>query len=731
MATRETMGKDIEPGLIARVSAGLRYMVTGKQPIWFGPLDPMPVVVPADQQPSVAGRQFDFPVGYNQRTTPRGDEQISFAQMRALADSYDLLRIVIETRKDQVCKLKWTIKPREKKAKPDDRCKLIRDFFQSPDKEHTWDDWLRMLLEDLFVIDAPTIYPRMTKGGALYSLEPVDGATIKRVLDERGRTPMAPDTAYQQVLKGLSAVNYTRDELIYSPRNVRTHKIYGYSPVEQIIMTVNIALRRQVNQLSYYTEGNVPNTIFRVPKEWNPDQIKQFQLWWDSITSGQSKHVGRFIPEGPDPIDTKAQALKDEYDEWLARIVCYAFSVEATQFVKQNNRAVAETVREQAMSEGLAPVQNWIRNLCNFIVTKHFDAPDLEFWWDDEEAIDAKTRAEVNKIYVDAKVIHPDEVREDLGLDPLTPEQKSDLNPPPPPAFGMPGAQPAEEDLKEIPDTKAKPATAKEAVAKAAGKSFPVPAKKKRVAKAIAAMTDVLTEFLEEQGEQISVKLSSVIEFTSVDIEGEAKRTPKTDAILGLIDFDDWAATLPEKLEPFIVAVATGGGGDALKAIGVVSDDEVEALLREGTQTWAKNRAAEMVGMKRVDGELVPNPNAKWQITEGTREWLRGITDQAITEGWSADTFAKAVQENYAFSPDRADMISRTELARADIAGTVEGWKASGVVSAVKFLANPDCCDVCNEMDGQLFPVDSGEEILPHPRCECNVLAVLDDETED
>ncbi len=35
------------------------------------------------------------------------------------------------------------------------------------------------------------------------------------------------------VSKGLPAVNYTRDELLYLPRNVRSHSLYGFSPVEQ------------------------------------------------------------------------------------------------------------------------------------------------------------------------------------------------------------------------------------------------------------------------------------------------------------------------------------------------------------------------------------------------------------------------------------------------------------------------------------------------------------------
>ena len=37
---------------------------------------------------------------------------------------------------------------------------------------------------------------------------------------------------------------------------------------------------------------------------------------------------------------------KDEFDEWLARIVCYAFSLPPTAFIRQVNRATAETRRK-------------------------------------------------------------------------------------------------------------------------------------------------------------------------------------------------------------------------------------------------------------------------------------------------------------------------------------------------------------------------------------------------
>jgi hypothetical protein len=41
----------------------------------------------------------------------------------------------------------------------------------------------------------------------------------------------------------------------------------------------------------------------------------------------------------------KEAPYKDDFDEWLARIVCYAFSLPPTAFTRQVNRATAEPRR--------------------------------------------------------------------------------------------------------------------------------------------------------------------------------------------------------------------------------------------------------------------------------------------------------------------------------------------------------------------------------------------------
>ena len=295
---------------------------------WFGPLQPLAPVAP----PDVAGRQFDFPPGFNLTTQPRAYEPIGFFELRALADAYDLVRIIIETRKDQLARLDWSVRPRAGRlAAGDARVRRIEAFLARPDGFNGWDAWLRTLLEDLFVIDAPALWCERSRSGALLYLHPIDGASLKRVIDDWGRTPLPPLPAYQQVLHGMPAVDYTARDILYRPRNGRVHKVYGFSPVEQILVTVNIALRRQVHQLQYYTEGNIPEALIGAPESWTPEQIERFQLYWDGLYSGntaQRRHA-KFVPGGVAKtfIPTKEPDLTGAADEWLARVCCYAVSV--------------------------------------------------------------------------------------------------------------------------------------------------------------------------------------------------------------------------------------------------------------------------------------------------------------------------------------------------------------------------------------------------------------------
>jgi len=426
---------------------------------WFGPLAPPRPLAP----PEVAGRTWDFVPGYNLNITPRPYEQIDFATLRALADSYDPLRLIIERRKDQMCRLPWTIrvkhdaaskrpKTAELPASTRSRIKDITQFLQHPDYDVSFRSWLRGLLEDLFVIDAPAIYCERTYGGTLTAMQLTDGSTIKRVIDERGRTPRpiiwtgAPFTwngetvtaenyqalgfkrvdrtlfppAYQQILKGLPAVSLSALDLIYRPLNVRPGHVYGMSQTEQVLMTVSTAMRRATHQLEYYREGNQPEGLYSLPTSWTPDQVQRFQDYWDNLFVGNlgRRRQMRFVAGDGSYTPLKEPPLKTEFDEWLVRIVCFAFSYPATAFVHQVNRATAEQHERQAEKEGLEPIKLWASELFNDVIEREFDADDLEFAWAEEEEIDPEKQATVLRGYAESGVLTLNQVRARLGEDP-------------------------------------------------------------------------------------------------------------------------------------------------------------------------------------------------------------------------------------------------------------------------------------------------------------------------
>lgn len=417
----EGMVRPLPPSVFARIATAARYAITGVAPeTWFGPLQPLRPMAP----PEVKGRQFDYPFGANVSYTPRGSASIGFAELRALADALPLLRAVIETRKDQIAGLAYTVRPRDPKAAAPDsgaRIKAALAFLARPDRRHSFAAWLRMLLEDMLVIDAATIYPRLARDGTLHSLDIVDGATIFPLIGEDGRAPAPPDPAFQQVLHGVPAADFSAAELLYLPRNARVHKLYGMSPVEQIALTVNITLRRDVATLEYYRAGSVPDSFATLPKEWTLDQIRQFQDYFDALMIGNlsRRRMLKFMPSDFKLQEPRQPPLKDQYDEWLARLICYAFSVPVSPFVGTVNRATAETLRLQATQEGLAPMRAWVKDALDRVIQLYLGDDDLEFAWAGDDVTDPLQQAQTLQILVGSGVKTVDEARADLGLAPL------------------------------------------------------------------------------------------------------------------------------------------------------------------------------------------------------------------------------------------------------------------------------------------------------------------------
>jgi hypothetical protein len=388
---------------------------------WFGPSTPMRGQAPRGD---VAGRARDYPVGINLSMTPRQYESMNFGMIRGLFEGLDLAKLCVETRKNQMAKLSWEIMPRMKpgenvRVKDDPRCAQLEAFFRSPDRKHNWDQWMRMILDEMLVTDATSLYVRRTVGGDIYSIEAIQGDTIIPRLDKLGRTPEPPEDAFTQILKGIPAVGYTTDELIYFPRNLRAGRVYGYSPIENIGMTIQIAIRREISKLSFWTSGNIPDAFIGTPSDWTPDQIDRMQQVFDNWTSDpDNRRKAYFIPGGANNYNPlrPVQTLDPQQDEWLARVICYSYGLPCLPLVQQQNRATAESADDAALREGLAPCIVWLKGLMDHIIQKIFGFPDIEWIMDSYQEEDPTELSTRQIAEVKAGLLSMDEYRAERGL---------------------------------------------------------------------------------------------------------------------------------------------------------------------------------------------------------------------------------------------------------------------------------------------------------------------------
>ena len=383
----------------------------------FSPSEPL---VPADAQ---RARTWDFPVGYNLVYTPRAWEDVGFDDLRALAEYY-LVAAAIETRKDQIEKFEWAIVSRDPdspRADAQRRIDQLTEFWRHPDGETEFATWLRTALHDLLTIDAPAFEIRRTRGGEVIGLDVVDGATIKLLVDDTGRRPRPPAPAYEQVIHGRPWRLLTTDELLYVPRNRRSDHAYGFGPVEQVMMYINIGLRRAITQLNYYTSGNVPEGLISAPDGWNAEQIRSFQEWFDSLLAGNLAERNKVIwtPAGAKYQAFKSSPIEQAFEEWLARVICYVFSLPPTALVNQVNRATGETMQEAAMAEGNQPLMAWTKRLADKAIQLHMGHADLEFAWASDEPLDAVDEATMLIGLVKEGIITRNEARDARGMDPV------------------------------------------------------------------------------------------------------------------------------------------------------------------------------------------------------------------------------------------------------------------------------------------------------------------------
>lgn len=389
------------------------------------PIRPIPGITPP-QGP----RQFSYTPGYNISQLPRGTEQYSFEDLRALATIFDGVQLCQQVWFDYINKLELVIEPRPELVDEDgdismyaDDIQFYQDFFAFPDKDKDLHSWIQAAVKDQLEIDAVAIYVRRDMAGRPYSLDLVDGATIKPLIDDRGRKPALPFPAYEQFVNGVPAALLTTDELIYLKETERTDSVYGKSRVERIILKINQALRKQSKDLARFTDGSIPAGVLKPSLElnWTQEQLELYEQQINNLLGGNDQARARIkvLPRGMDYASTDDPDVHIDLDMWILNITaaCHGLTMDELAITATSNRSVGQTQEDVVYRRAMSPLMNRYAKLLTLILKRYFNETRFIVKWRGfEEQEDFNTKAAAYTSLVNAGIQSPTQAAREMHL---------------------------------------------------------------------------------------------------------------------------------------------------------------------------------------------------------------------------------------------------------------------------------------------------------------------------
>jgi hypothetical protein len=155
----------------------------------------------------------------------------------------------------------------------------------------------------------------------------------------------------------------------------------------------------------------------------------------------------------------------------------------------------------------------------------------------------------------------------------------------------------------------------------------------------------------------------------------------------------------------------------------------VEELLKAFTKSFVSEFPDVPVDVIRVRGLDWATERANEQIkniSNTTKERVRVIVEEAVESGQSIGATTATLRKDYAFSPEKAKAIARTETARALGVGVKEAAIDQGR-DEKRWVTSGGSDDVCVDYENEGWipigqPFGGETDTVPaHPNCRCNV----------
>lgn len=244
----------------------------------------------------------------------------------------------------------------------------------------------------------------------------------------------------------------------------------------------------------------------------------------------------------------------------------------------------------------------------------------------------------------------------------------------------------------------------------------------------------------------MQVTLNELMAFISKQIRKDLKNKYQKSFASELADWEVIESQGEKIIKPTTIKLIENGGNAAYKSLAISGSfdvlnvpairavekfgaklvKDITAGTRDGINTYIKHGIKEGYSMPKIARDLRPLVGLTGKQTQSVINYRRLLTEKRpdlkpvqidrVVMKYTAKTHRQ-----------RMETIARTETARAQNIGYVQGLEQVGVEEA-QFQISPSACEECIALDGTIYPVKEAAGIIPvHPRCRCAMLPVIDD----
>jgi HK97 family phage portal protein len=551
----------------------------------------------------------------------------------------------------------------------------------------------------------------------------------------------------------------SREQVKIETRNVIPFKTMnpnnpyrGKGSVQAAAMAIDLDEFSASWNRNFFFNSALPSLFFKTESNPTKEQVDRFMHDFQAKFQGiQNSQKIAFLTGGLDVKDLNVSAKDMDFieqrkamrDEILAIFRVPKSIIGLTEDV---NRANAEATIGSFMSNVVTPKMRILVSYLNEFYLKNWEKEDLFFDFEDPAPEDTELKLKVYDSGLSKGWLTKNEVRIDYGVDPI---EGGDILYVPTNLVPMNGT------------TDEKPSKGSKASKK----------EKYRLPKLNVSIPprDIRTLNEEKLKEGLKVDLIKIIStiMKSQDIEeGEDKEQKKMELKEAywrqMIEKTDvWEANMASTLVKLFTtqeAEVLENLNEEYKAISDVLFDakknnkDWKLVLLPIIKRVVEDKTLEELDFLGVGGSLslqsdtlinyIERDSMEFvsSVNTTTRNKLKKTLSDGVKLGEDADQLAKRIRDIYKEATEnRAKMIARTEVMRANNFATQEAYRQSGIVVGKEWLTAIDerTCPYCNELDGKIlslkdnyFSSSFGKISEPplHPRCRCTTMPVFDKE---